>query len=281
MDLNAFETLHPRLDEARSLLVLELDHGKANEMGTEQLDALERLCEALETDGSVTCLCTTSRRLSKRGTPIFISGANVTERAQWSPEQVNAHVIRQRALMRRLRHLPLFTIVVTHGVTLGWGTEYVLTADYCIATETASFALPETGLGIIPGARGTAELAALVGPAQAMRLGATGETVNAEAAVSMGLAQERVDDVDAGLERVHAMAARLQTRSPTAVASFKRALLAGLGQPESDRLDLEAKAYAHCVATGEAAIGRASFADIRAGKAPQWGPRSTPGGDEG
>lgn len=78
--------------------------------------------------------------------------------------------------MRRLRHAPLFTVALTHGVTFGWGTEFLLTADYCIATPTARFALPETGLGIVPGARGTAELALQVGPAQALRLGCTGKS---------------------------------------------------------------------------------------------------------
>lgn len=276
MDLTPIETLHPRLDAEHGLLVLNLDHGKANEMGTAQLDALERLCEILEGDASVSCLCTTSRRISKRGTPIFISGANVTERIDWTPDRVNQHVVRQRELMRRIRHLPLYTTVVTHGVTLGWGTEFVLTADYCIATTTASFALPETGLGIIPGARGTAELAATVGPGHAMRLGCTGEQIDAAEARTIGLVHEVVDDVDQGLHRVTTLAKRLSARSPTAVASFKRALLAGLGESEADRLALEARAYAHCVGSGEAAIGRAAFADIRAGRTPTWGPRTTP-----
>lgn len=273
MDLTAIDALHPSLDSERRLLVLSLDHGKANEMGSEQLDALTTLCEQLEADASVTCLCTTSRRVSKKGTPIFIAGANVTERAGWDDARVKAHVVRQRDLMRRLRRLPLFTVVLSHGVTLGWGAEYLLTADYTLATATASFGLPETGLGILPGARGTAELATLVGPAQALRLGCTGESVDAAEAARIGLVQELVDDVDAGLARVHALAERLCQRSPTAVAAFKRALLDGLGQPEAVRLDLERAAYEHTVDTGEAAIGRAAFADIRKGKTPTWGPR--------
>lgn len=273
MDLTPIAALHPTLDPERRLLVLSLDHGKANEMGSEQLDALTRLCGLLEGDGSVICLCTTSRRVSGKGTPIFISGANVTERVGWDDERIKAHVLRQRELMRRLRRLPLFHVVLSHGVTLGWGTEYLLTADYALATPTASFGLPETGLGILPGARGTAELASLVGPAQALRLGCTGETLDAEEARRIGLVQESVADLDAGLRRVQALAERLRQRSPTAVAAFKRALLDGLGQPEAVRLDLERRAYEHTVDTGEAAIGRAGFAAIRDGNAPDWGPR--------
>jgi enoyl-CoA hydratase/carnithine racemase len=273
MDLDRIAALHPRLDADRQLLILELDHGKANEMGSEQLDAFMALCELLEAPArtGLTCLCTTSRRVSARGTPIFIAGANVTERVGWDDDRVKAHVIRQRKLMQRLRRLPLFNVALSTGVTLGWGTEYMLTADYSIATNAASFALPETGLGIIPGARGTAELASLVGPAQALRLGCTGETLDASEAARIGLVQELTDDVDTGLARVEQLAEQLRRRSPLAIASFKQALLDGLGRGEAERIELESRAYERCVDSGEAAIGRAAFADIRAGKTPAWG----------
>jgi len=278
MDLAPIAALHPRYEDDHGLLILELDHGKANEMGSEQLAAFDALCDLLEGDASITCLCTTSRRHSKRGTPIFIAGANVTERVGWDDERVKAHVHRQRALMRRLRRLPLFTTVLSHGVTLGWGAEFVLTADYALATPAASFALPETGLGILPGARGTAELAGVLGVAQALRLGCTGESVGGAEAVRIGLVQEEVADVDRGLDRVRELARLLRRRSPTAVAAYKRALLDAQGAPEERRLSLEAAAYERCVDDGEAAIGRANFAAIRAGEVPPWGPRSV---DEG
>ena len=273
MDLAGIEALHPTHEAEHGLLVLNLEHGKANEIGTEQLDALTSLCELIEHDASVACLCTTSRRVSRSGKPIFIAGANVTERTGWDDDRVKNHVVRQRELMRRLRHLPIFTVVLSHGVTLGWGTEYVLTADYTLATPTASFALPETGLGILPGARGTAELAAVVGASQALRLGCTGESVAAEEALRIGLVQELVPDVDAGLVRARALSDLLRRRSPTAVAAYKRALLEASGREEAARLALERAAYEHCVDTGEAAIGRASFGAIRAGETPPWGPR--------
>lgn len=273
MDLSRIAALHPTFDPEPRLLTLELDHGKANEIGSVQLDALDALADLLETDDSIASLCTTSRRVSSKGTPIFIAGANVSERVGWPDERVRAHVVRQRELMRRLRHAPVFTTVISHGMTLGWGAEYLLTADYCLATPTARFALPETGLGILPGARGTAELALLVGPAHALRLGCTGEEIDSDEALRIGLVHERVADVDAGLERARKLARKLATRSPTAVAAYKRGLLAALGQPEATRLAVEAAAYDHCITTGEAAIGRAAFSAGRADSPPAWGPR--------
>lgn len=272
--LDAIAPLHPRLDAERQLLILELDHGKANEMGSEQLAAFDALCDLIENEAHaqpITCLCTTSRRVSGSGKPIFIAGANVTERVGWDDARVKAHVIRQRRLMQRLRRLPLFNIALSTGVTLGWGTEYMLTADFPIATAHASFALPETGLGILPGARGTAELASLVGPAQALRLGCVGESISATEALRIGLIAELCDDIDVGLRRVESIAEQLRRRSPLAVASYKAALLDGLGRCEDERIALEERAYERCVDSGEAAIGRSSFAEIRAGQTPAWG----------
>lgn len=272
-NLDPIAALHPAFDADRQCLVLELDHGKANEMGTAQLEAFDALCDLVEANAEIRTVCTTSRRLSKRGKPIFIAGANVTERSDWDDTRVQAHVLRQRALMRRLRRLPVFNIVLASGVTLGWGLEYVLTGDYAIATAAAGFALPETGLGIVPGARGTAELAQLIGPAHALRLGCSGELISAEEAGRIGLVQETVADVDAGIERAFALATLVQRRSPTAVAAYKEALLDGLGATEDERLDAEARAYQLTVQAGEAAIGRENFSAVREGKTPPWGPR--------
>jgi enoyl-CoA hydratase/carnithine racemase len=273
--MTTLASFHPRLDEERRLLILELDHGKANEMGSEQLDGFEALCDQVEqaagSDSPITCLCTTSRKRSKRGTAIFIAGANVTERVGWDDARIKAHVIRQRNLMQRLRRLPVFHVVIATGITLGWGTEYLLTADWTIALPEASFGLPETGLGILPGARGSAELANLIGPAHAIRLGCTGETIDAAEALRIGLVQDRCDDLESALAKVHDYAERLRRRSPLAVSLYKRAVLDGLGRDEAERLTIERAAYERCVDSGEAAIGRANFDAIVSGGTPAWG----------
>ena len=150
-------------DEGKTLFLL-FEHGKANEMGSEQLEELEQLSGRLRS-GGVRTLVTYSKRVSRRGTPIFVAGANVTERVGWSDAQVKEHVRWQRAVLSGLATAPVFHVVVVSGVALGWGTEYLLTGDYRIATEGAVFGLPETGLGIVPGAGGLSELWSHVGVA--------------------------------------------------------------------------------------------------------------------
>ncbi len=256
-----------------SVVEVELDHGRANEMGRAQLDEWEALTHALET-GPARVLVTWSRRRSRRGTPIFIAGANVTERVDWDDEQVRRHVRHQRKLLARLRRAPVFHVVVVDGVALGWGTEFMLTADYRIAGPGASFGLPETGLGILPGAGGTSELWSLIGVGQALRLGMTGERVGQKEAWRIGLVQERCDSLDAGLERARALAAMVARRSPTAVAAFKRGVLASVGENAQDRTEFEARAYERCLEHGDAAVGRHNFKALTAGEVIAWPPRS-------
>lgn len=277
VDPAAFTHLHVRLPvidglPAGTLVEVELDHGRANEMGTAQLEEWKRLAEALE-QGQARALITYSRRRSPKGTPIFISGADVTERGGWDDERIRAHVRHQRAVLARLRRAPVLHVVVVDGVALGWGTEFMLTADYRIAGPGASFGLPETSIGIVPGAGGTSDLWTLIGVPQALRMGMTGERVDQAEAVQIGLCQERADSLEVGLERARALAIATARHSPTAVAAFKRGLLASVGLDASARLEVEARAYEACVDNGDAAVGRGAFKAITAGQAVQWPPR--------
>ena len=250
--------------------VLEFDHGKANEMGSEQLRSFEALPEQL---GDARALISFSRRRSRRGTPIFIAGANVTERVGWSRDQVAGHVRWQRATLARVRRMPLFHIAVVNGVALGWGTEYLICCDYRIAAKDATFGLPETGLGILPGAGGTSELWSLIGVPQTLRLGMTGEQIGTAEAMRIGLIQEEADHIESGLERARELARQVCRRSPTGVAAFKRGVLASVGTTNAERQEVEAKAYEHCVTTGNAAVGRENFKQILSGEEVEWGPR--------
>lgn len=259
---------------------LRFEHGKANEVGSAVLRELAQLADDLAGDADARALVSTSTRVTSRGTPIFVAGADVTERVGWTDDDVVAHVAWQRDVLAAIRDVPVFHVAVVAGVALGWGTEWLLTADVRLSAEGARFGLPETGLGILPGAGGTAALAAEIGLPQALRLGMTGEIIEGPEAVRIGLVQEHHATHADAMARAHALAAKAATRSPTANAAFKAAARAALGQPDAARRGLEAAAYAHCVRSGEAAIGRANFTAIRAGETPPWGPRtSVPDGD--
>jgi len=270
MSLQSFSVLNPHLSEDKTVLTLSLDHGKANEMGSDQLQAWSNLTSFLS-QGLVRSVITTSQRKSRSGKSLFISGANVTERRGWDNEKVKAHVRWQRQVLQSLRESPVFHICVVDGIALGWGTEFLLCCDYRISTENASFGLPETSLGILPGAGGTSELWMEIGLAHALRLGMTGERINGSEATRIGLTQELHSSWQEAMNRANALADLASRRSPTAIAALKDAMLAARGVSSAVRRELEATAYEHCVDTGEAAIGRKHFKEILAGEKIEWG----------
>ena len=262
--------VHP---DSPRIWTLEFDHGKANEVGSAVLADIERLVSDLYAPNGPLALISYSKRLSKKGTPIFIAGANVTERVDWTDEAVKSHVRHQRDILGRLRRAPVFHVCLINGVALGWGTEFLITADYKLASPTASFALPETGLGILPGAGGTSELPSLIGLAHTLRLGMTGERIDAFEAQRIGLVQEVLDNFEAGFERATALCKLVSRKSPSALASFKHAALSAVGTPKTTRVEREALAYEGCVDNGDAAVGRAAFGLIRQGETPNWARR--------
>jgi len=88
-----------------------------------------------------------------------------------------------------------------HGLALGGGVELALACHYIVATPKATFAFPETGIGIYPGLGGTQRTTARVGRALAKWLVLTGETVAAEQAAAIGLVDRVVEyeDLDAAI----------------------------------------------------------------------------------
>ncbi len=273
MDFASFSSLKVSQPTSPHIVELELDHGKTNEMGRAQLSEIDKLAGWLHDAGDVRALITYSRKTSGKGTPIFQAGANVAERAGWGDDEVKRHVRWQREVLMSLRRVPLFHVIVVQGVAFGWGCEYTLCGDWVIATDTARFALPETGLGIVPGAGGTSEMFERIGSAHTLRLGMTGETIGPDEALRIGLVHEQLSDLDQALGRARAMAAAAATRSPTANAHFKSGVLGAIGETYHRRTEHEAIAYAHCVDAGEAALGRSHFDAILRGEPVPWGPR--------
>ena len=82
--------------------------------------------------------------------------------------------------------MPLVAAVA--GFCLGGGFELALACDIVIAADNATFGLPETGLGLIPGAGGTQRLPRVLGKAKAMDVILTGRRLSAPEAETAGIA---------------------------------------------------------------------------------------------
>jgi enoyl-CoA hydratase len=136
-----------------------------------------------------------------------------------------------------------------------------------IAADTSRLGQPEVALGLIPGAGGTQRLQRLVGRGRALDLILAGDPIPAAEALRVGLV-ERVVPAATLREEAEAYAAKLLSRSPTALARALEAVLSGgeSAQPEAERL--EAALFGLCFATEDMREGTAAFLEKRKASFP-------------
>lgn len=105
-----------------------------------------------------------------------------------------------RGTLTSLSALPVPTISAIGSLALGGGLELALATHFRVLSSNAVVALPETRLGIIPGAGGTHRLPALVGIGRARDLVLTGRRVSAPEAYFLGIADRLVEVVPGGTD---------------------------------------------------------------------------------
>src|SRR4051812_39608549 len=125
--------------------------------------------------------------LTGAGDKAFCAGADLKERQSMSRDQVREMLSAYRSELAWLASAELLTVAAINGAALGGGLELALTCDLRIAVEGATLGLPETSLGIIPGAGGTQRITRLLGEARALDLVLTGRRIDAQEALSLGL----------------------------------------------------------------------------------------------
>lgn len=187
----------------------------------------------------------------------FAAGADIAEiegkgAAEGAADPRKAH-------WAAIRRFPKPLIAAVDGFALGGGFELALMADCMVLGATARLGLPETSLGLIPGAGGGQRLLALVGRARATRLVLTGEIIDAATAHAWGIAGWLADGP--GLPMAESVAATLAARAPLALQAAKRALVAG----DEAGLDLagERAGFEALLGTADKTEGIRAFRDKR------------------
>jgi enoyl-CoA hydratase len=165
----------------------------------------------------------------------------------------------RKAHWATVRAFPKPLIAAVDGFALGGGFELALMADVMVLGTTARLGLPETSLGLIPGAGGGQRLMALAGRARAMRMVLGGEIIDASTAHDWGIAAYLSDGPAATV--AEPLAQRLAARAPLALMAAKRALLAG--EERSLALADERAAFEALMDTGDKAEGIRAFREKR------------------
>ena len=160
--------------------------------------------------------------LTGAGDKAFIAGADIAEFAERTAIQ-QREVMLDRSLFNAIDGFPKPIIAMVNGYCLGGGCEVALACDLRIASDKASFGQPEINLGIIPGGGGTQRLTRLVGEGKAMELILSGEIINADNALTIGLVNHVVpaDQLEA---KTMELANRIAEKSPVALRLAKEAV---------------------------------------------------------
>ncbi|KAI3390596.1 hypothetical protein diail_9113 [Diaporthe ilicicola] len=125
----------------------------------------------------------------------FCAGADLKERRGFTPEETSAFLTLLRSTLTNISALPIPTISAIGSIALGGGLELALSTHFRVLSSNAVIGLPETKLGIIPGAGGTHRLPALIGIGRARDLILTGRRVSAPEAYFLGIADRLVEVV--------------------------------------------------------------------------------------
>jgi enoyl-CoA hydratase len=229
---------------------------RLNALNSKTLDELAGALEDVSRDESVKVVVITGQGKA------FVAGADIAEMSDMDPLQARAFSRKGQAVLDKIEHLEKPVIAAVNGFALGGGCELALACDIRLASEEAKFGQPEVNLGVIPGFAGTQRLARLIGEGRAKEYIFTGETIDAQAALSYGLANKVVP---AGqlMDEAMSLAEKITAKGPLAVSLAKTLIHKGLQVDLNSGTALETDAFALCFASGQAKEGMTAFLEKR------------------
>jgi enoyl-CoA hydratase len=244
---------------ADGIATLTLNRPKVrNALNAALLEALGQALHAAEADPQVRAII-----LTGSGEKAFAAGADIGELSALPNSVVGAALARRgQALTRAMELLRTPIVAAVNGFALGGGCELAMAADIRIAGDNAAFGQPEVNLGLIPGYGGTQRLSRLVGRGMAQYLCLTGEIINAQEALRIGLVQRVVPLADL-LGEARRVAGLIAAKAPLAIAAAKRAIDEGIGLSITEGLAIEALHFGTIVGTNDFREGTTAFVEKR------------------
>lgn len=240
---------HDRVGELR------LDNpAKMNAFTVEMLDQLAAHLDSIERDNTIAAVMVTAV-----GDRAFCTGADINGWGDLGPAEFARHWVRDgHRIFDRLARLSKPTVAVLSGHAFGGGLELAAACDIRVMAPGAKLALPEAGVGIVPGWSGTQRLTRLLPEPLVKEMALFGHRLGTERALACGFVAAVDDDPRAAAE---ALVARAITLSPRAVEIAKSMIHAAQGEDRGAMV--EALGSAAIAATADRAEGVAAFRQKR------------------
>jgi enoyl-CoA hydratase len=225
-----------------------------NALSDELMNALVGALRELDGDEAVRCIVVGG---SERA---FAAGADIEQLARASP--VEMYYQRRVDRWDEIKTLWTPLVAAVSGFCLGGGCELAMACDLIVASETAKFGQPETGLGLIPGAGGTQRLTRAVGKALAMDVILSGRFLSASEARRAGLVA-RVVAKEAWLDEAKRVARDIASKGPVAIRLAKEAVDRAHEGPLTLGVEYERRLLYLALASEDAKEGLTAFLEKR------------------
>jgi enoyl-CoA hydratase/carnithine racemase len=220
--------------EENGILYIKLNRPeKRNAINLQMLDELERCFNEVAAKDDVGVVV-----LSGEG-KIFCAGIDLFEIgkiAEMGAQELRKNLRKLQRAFSEIEYLEKAVIAAIHGSAMGAGLELALACDLRIASEEATFTIPEVKLGVIPDLGGNQRLPRIVGVGRAKELILTGKTISALDAERIGLVN-KVVPLEGLQSTAKAWAEEIINNRPLAVGLAKKNIDTSFGLSISEGLE--------------------------------------------
>ncbi len=194
--------------------------------------------------------------------PAFVAGADIKTMLAADLSEVEIFTRFGQGVMDDIEKLNKPVIAAINGFALGGGLELALASDIRLASTESRMGFPEVGLGIFPGFGGTQRATRLIGKGHASELIFTGKHIDANEALGIGLVN-KVFPPNQLMKEARALAGRIASQGPVAVAQAKTAINQALQTGLDEGLSFELKAVMKTFDTEDQKEGMTAFLERR------------------
>lgn len=230
---------------------------KLNALNAEVFSELGAAFDSLRYDDQVRGVIVTGS-----GEKAFVAGADIGELAQMDAMDGVRTSRTGQGVFRAIERFPKPVLAAVGGYALGGGCELALACHVRVASENARFGLPEVGLGIIPGYGGTVRLARTVGLGRAVEMALTGEMVDADKALEMGLVTHVVPREEL-LARSKEILRKVTRNGPLAVRMVLESIYRGMDTTLAEGTGTESMLFGLLASTEDVKEGMTAFLEKR------------------
>jgi enoyl-CoA hydratase/carnithine racemase len=248
-----------RVDQRGRVAIWTLDRpDRLNALSGDALAAIGNLAREAAGNGSLRAIV-----LTGAGNKAFCAGADLKERQAMSDDQIRMRLADYRRELGALDCCPKPVIAALNGLTLGGGLELALCCDLRVAVAHAELGLPETSIGLVPGAGGTQRLPRIIGEGRAKEMVLLARRVPAEEALAWGLVNRIVPPGRDLIEDVLQWIGPIADGAPLAQAGALEALSRSFDVSLDVGLELEKVSYEKALVSADRREAMNAFAEKR------------------